>query len=162
VKKGEYILDFLELYYKKYTDTVKASDYVEWACHHLHMDLLEIKKLASMEINESLNLFEIEEMFEQARFALQWKAPSKEQCIQYYIKKLHAQLLVPTENAIFIVKEIYRCTITHDLSEEQLKWQELSDVIDDFQYGDNQNGYSEKQIDRMIISNARKLWWEVG
>ena len=76
-------------------------------------------------------------MFEEAIKALHQKSPSKEQCVNYHIKILHSQLLMPTKNALSIVKEIYNCTIKHDIFEEQMNWQEISDVIDDFQYGDN-------------------------
>jgi len=122
------------------------------------MNLPEIKKLASMSVNESLNLFEIEEMFAKAMKALQQEAPSKENCWDNHLKRLHSQLLVPNEDAISIVKEIYGCTIEHELCEEQMNWQEISDAIDDFQYGDNQLGYKQDKINEMIVTQARKLW----
>lgn len=122
------------------------------------MDVLEIKKLASMSIDEHLNLFEIEEMFSAAMKVLQREVPSEEECIKYHVNNLHSQLLSPTENAVSIVTEIYRTTINHGLFEEQMNWQEISDAIDDFQYGDNQQGYTADKINGMIISHARKLW----
>lgn len=149
-------IELLELYYKKYTDTVKESDYVEWANHYLYMDVLEIKKLASM--REPFNLFEIEEMFDRAMKEIQREAPSKELCLNDHIKNLHSQLLMPNVEAVSIVREIYSCTIDHDLFEEQMNWQGISDAIDDFQYGDNQHRYTQEQIDEMIIAHARKLW----
>ncbi len=149
-------MEILELFYKKYTDTVRSSDYVEWANHHLYLDIIEIKKLASMK--EPLNPFEIEEMFSNVMRALQLKAPSKEQCLSNHLKHLHSQLLMPIKNAVSIVKEIYDCTIAHNLFEEQLNWQEISDAIDDFQYGDNYYGYTMDKINEMIISHARRIW----
>ncbi|MDQ0216878.1 hypothetical protein J2S13_003376 [Oikeobacillus pervagus] len=146
------------MYYKKYTDTVQASDYIEWANQQLYMDILEVKKLASMSMKESLNLFEIEEMFADAMKSIQRDAPTKEQCLDYHLKCLHSQLLMPTKNAVSIVKEIYECTITHDLFEEQMNWQEISDAIDDFQYGDNYYSYTMDRINEMIVAHARKLW----
>ncbi len=149
-------IELLELYYKKYTNTVKASDYVEWANGYLYMDMLEIKKLASM--SEPLNLFEIQEMFDYAMKAMQRDVPSEELCLNYHIKHLHSQLLMPNEKAGLIVRELYKCTIDYDLFEEQMNWQEISDAIDDFQYGDNQHRYTQDKIDEMIITHARKLW----
>ena len=149
-------IELLELYYKKYTNTVKASDYVEWANGYLYMDMLEIKKLASM--SEPLNLFEIQEMFDYAMKAMQRDAPSEELCLNYHIKHLHSQLLMPNEKAGLIVRELYKCTIDYDLFEEQMNWQEISDAIDDFQCGDNQHRYTQDKIDEMIITHARKLW----
>ena len=137
--------------------TVRASDYVEWANHYLYMDVLEIKKLASMGMKRQLNIFEIESMFADAMKAMQREAPSKEQCLNYHLKHLHSQLLIPSKNAVLIVKEIYNCTIVHDLFEEQMDWQEISDAIDDFQYGDNHYGYTMDKIDEMIVTHARRL-----
>jgi len=151
-------IELLELYYKKYTDTVKASDYVEWANDYLYMDVLEIKKLASMSMIDLLNLFEIEEMFANAMKAIQREAPSKELCFIYHLKQLHSQLLIPNEKAVLIVSEIYSCTVKHDLFEEQMNWQKISDAIDDFQYGDNQHRYTQDKINEMIVTHARKLW----
>ncbi|GGA74767.1 hypothetical protein GCM10008025_18100 [Ornithinibacillus halotolerans] len=124
----------------------------------MHMDVLGIKKLASMDKNEKLNIFEMEKMFDDAMKSIQWEVPSKEQCVEYHVKHLHSQLLLPVENAMLLVKEIYDCTIEHELFKEQMNWQEISDAIDDFQYGDNQNGYTEGKINEMIVAHARKLW----
>ncbi|WP_231495749.1 hypothetical protein [Paucisalibacillus sp. EB02] len=151
-------IDLLELYYKRYIGTVQPSDYVEWATNSLHMDVREINKLASMNRKAKLNIFEMEKMFEDAMKNIQWEVPLKEQCLDYHMKKLHSQLLLPVENAMLIVKEIYDCTIEHDLFEEQMKWQEISDAIDDFQYGDNYYGYTLEKINEMIIAHARKIW----
>ena len=79
-------IKLLELYYKKYSNTVKVSDYVEWANGYLYLDILEIKKLASMGMKDRLNLFEIEEMFDNAMKAIQRDAPSKELCLNYHVK----------------------------------------------------------------------------
>lgn len=139
---------------------MQASDYIEWANSCLYMDVLEIKKLASMSMKGQLNLFEIEEMFADAMKGLQREAPSKQECLDYHLKQLHSQLLLPIESAILIVREIYNFTISHDLLDEQMEWQEVSDAIDDFQYGDNDNdyGYTMNKINDMIVTHARRLW----
>ncbi len=111
-----------------------------------------------MSVKESLNLFEMEEMFAKAMKALQQEAPSKESCMDDHVKRLHSQLLMPNENAVTIVRELYGCTIEHELFVEQMNWQEISDAIDDFEYGDNQHGYKQDRINEMIVSHARKLW----
>lgn len=136
--------------------TVQATDYVEWANSYLYMDFLEIKKLASMK--GKLNIFEIEKMFADAMNSIQREAPSKEQCVDYHLKCLHSQLLMPKKNAMSIVKEIYACIIANDLFEEQMNWQEISDAIDDFQYGDNCYGYTLDKINEMIVAHARRIW----
>ncbi|MBP3952544.1 hypothetical protein [Bacillus suaedae] len=152
----------LELYYKRYTNTVQVADYVEWANHCLYLDVLEIKKLASMGMGEQLNLFEIEAMFAEAMKSIQMTPPSKEECLDDHFKRLHAQLLLPSENAMLIVQEIYHFAIEYELVEEQMNWQELSDMIDDFQDGDNHYGYTMAKINEMIIGHARRTWHSKG
>ena len=156
LKKGMISIDLLELYYKKYTHTVKAADYVEWANHYLYLGTCEIIKWSSM--RGQLNSFEIEDMFAHAMKSIQREAPSIEMCLDYHLKCLHSKLLVSMEDAILIVKEIYECTIAHDLFEEQMNRQEISDAIDDFKYGDNQNHYTLDKINNMITTHARRLW----
>jgi hypothetical protein len=153
-----FMIELLELFYKKYQGTVQASDYVEWAKGNLYQDVLEIKKLASMEMKGNLNIFEIENMFADVMNVLQREVPSKEECVDYHLKHLHSKLLTPRENAVFIVKEIYECAIEHELFEVQMNWQEVSDAIDDFEYGDNQENYTLNKINELIVSRARKLW----
>ncbi|AJD89591.1 hypothetical protein JMA_02740 [Jeotgalibacillus malaysiensis] len=151
-------MELLALYYKKYAGAAKASDYVEWACQHLYTDDPEVKKLASMRVKEQLNMFEIEQMFANVMKSLQLTAPSEKACVAAHIKSLHAQLVMPVPQTMQIVNEIYECTVAHDLFEEQMRWQEVSDIIDDFQYGDNQKGYTADQVKQMITAHARKLW----
>lgn len=122
------------------------------------MDYLGVKKLASMDMKEKLNIFEIEKMFEDVMQSIQWEVPSKEQCLDYHMKELHSQLLLPALNAMLIVKKIYDCTIEHGLFEKQMDWQEISDVIDDFQHGDNYYGYTKEKVNEMIVAYARRLW----
>lgn len=131
---------------------------MDWAVNHLHMDTLEIKKLAAMGTGVQLNLFEIEKMFDEALASIGYDTPSQNQCFDHHLKKLHAQLLLPNENALTVLKEIYDFTIIHELFEEQMKWQEVSDAADDFQYGDNFYGHTAERIDEMILNAARKLW----
>lgn len=151
-------MELLKLYYKIYTNSVQAEDYVEWANDTLYLDDPNVKKLASMSMKEQLNIFEIERMFADAMNSIQREAPSEEESIEFHIKQLHAQLLTPTEKAMSIVKEIYDCTITHDLLEEQMNWQDISDTIDDFLYGDNIYAYTLDKVNQLIVSHARKLW----
>ncbi|MBM7602891.1 hypothetical protein JOC75_000861 [Metabacillus crassostreae] len=111
-----------------------------------------------MSIKKPLNIFEIEEMFAGVMKALQKNEPSKEECFDYHINQLQSQLLLPDSNVISIVKEIYTFTIQHELFEEQMNWQEISDVIDEYQYGDNYNDYTKCNINEMIVDHARRIW----
>lgn len=122
------------------------------------MNTREMKKLAAVDKDGQLNPFEIEKMFEQALASNGYDAPAENQCFDHHFKGLHAQLLLPNENALSVLKEIYDFTINHELFEEQMKWQEVSDAADDFQYGDNFHGYTAERIGEMILSTARKLW----
>ena len=57
-----------------------------------------------------------------------------------------------------VSKRDYDCTIEHDLLEGQMNWQEISDAIDNFQYGDNYYGYTLDKINKKIVAHARNLW----
>ena len=151
-------IELLELYYKKYTETIEAKDYVAWAIENIFMDKMSIKKLAGMGIGEDLNIFEIEAMFGEVMDDLHLEAPPMGECLDYRLKQLHIQLLVPTEHALELVREIYDLTLVNDLVEEQMNWQEINDAIDDFEYGDNIYHYTLEKIHKMIIEHARKLW----
>lgn len=151
-------MELFDVFYKRYTGTIEAVDYVEWAIRQLDMDILEVKKLAAMGMGGQLNIFEVEEMFDRAMEGIGENPPSKHQCVDHHLKKLHSQLLFPNENALSVLQEIYEFTITHELFEEQMKWQEVSDAADDFHYGDNFYGYTEKRIHEMILAAATKLW----
>ena len=120
------------------------------------MNFPEMKKLANMK--EPLNLLAVEKMFGNLMKALQQKTPSKEQCIKAHLNLLHAQLIVPTENARSILEEIHNCTRKHDLFEDMDKWQEISDVIDQRLYENYQLGYTEEKLNELIVAHARKLW----
>lgn len=151
-------IELLDLFYKKYTGLVVADDYVQWANSHLYVDSLAVKKIAAMGFGGHLNIFEIEKIFDEAMAGMDIDVPTKNQCLEHQLKKLHAQLLLPNENAMSIIKEIYDFTIMHDFYEEQMKWQEISDVIDDFKYGDNFYGYTAGKVNEMILKSARDLW----
>lgn len=149
-------IELLELYYKKYTDTVEALDYIEWAKQHLYMSVPEINKLANWK--DSLNLMEMEAIFAEAMKTLQRKAPSKKDCMVNHLRSLHSQLLMPTHHAIPIAKEIYDCAKKNDLLGQQNNWREINHVIDDFQYRNNPKGLTEDKIRGMISILARRLW----
>lgn len=151
-------IELLDLFYKRYTGIVVPDDYVEWANSHLYLDTLAVKKLAAMGFGKHLNIFEIEEMFDEAMAGIEIDTPTKNQCLEHRLKGLHTQLLLPNENALAIMKEIYDFTIMYDFFEEQMKWQEVSGAADDFLYGDNFYGYTAERINDMILKNARDLW----
>lgn len=139
-------------------NTVKPTDYIEWAVDSQCLDVREIKKLASMSEEQALNPFEIEQLFDAAMRAIQWGIPTKEECVSYYMKSLHSKLLLPNQNSILIVKELYDCAVANDLFEEQKYWQEVSDAIADFENEGNVQGLSIERLHEMIIHCARKLW----
>lgn len=157
-RKGVFPIELLDLFYKKYTATVQAADYVAWANNHFNLNIKEIRKLASMGMGGELNLFEIEQMFDEALNSIEVDAPTRNQCLEHHLRQLHSQLLLPNENALPIMKEIYTFTIMYEFFEEQMNWQEVSDAADDFLYGDNFHGYTEESINNMILKNARDLW----
>lgn len=139
---------------------MQSLDYIDWANHHLYLDFPEINKLASMK--EPFNVAAIEEIFEDILKVLQQKTPTKEQCVNDHLKRLHAQILVSTNNATSILEEIFSCIRKHDLFDEIRKWQEISDTIDHIKTENHQLSYKKEQINTRIVAHARKLWHTKG
>lgn len=150
-------MNLLALYYKIYTNTAVPSDYIEWACQSLHLDTPEIQKLAGMSFQSNLNPFEIVRMFTESMNSIHQSAPTKEQCFQHHLKDQHLQLMIPNVQAWDIVKEIYEWTLQNELFELQMEWQEISDAMDDFCYGDNIHEYTHEKINVMIVEKATAL-----
>lgn len=150
-------MDLLSLYHKIYTGTVLPSDFVEWACQSLHLDTPEIQKLASMSFQQNLNPFEVECMFAASMNSVHLSAPTKQECLKHHLKNQHLKLMISNVQAWDIVKEIYETTLKNDLFDLQMEWQEISDAMDDFCYGDNIHGYTRGKINLMIIEKATFL-----
>ncbi|MFD2628634.1 hypothetical protein [Oceanobacillus kapialis] len=133
---------------------------MEWAKVLLWMDIPEVNKLASMEYNADLNIFEIEKMHFDAMTALQWEAPTKEACVQHHLTKLYEKLRTPHESSFSIVQYMYKLAIEHDLPEIQMQWQEISDMIDEMTYGSDPAGLSQEVVEMKIQQLACELWRE--
>ena len=142
------------MYYKKYTDTVEALDYIKWAKQHVYMSLPQINKLA--DLPEPYQLSKVEAIFIEIMELLQRKGPTKEECIINHLKSLHAQLLMPTNHAMVTVLEIDQCIRKFHLLNQQENWQSIIELVKEFQT--NQKSLTHEYITKRIITHARKLW----
>lgn len=120
------------------------------------MNLPQINQLANLQ--EPLHLLEVEAIFTEVMELLQRKAPSKEECINFHIRFLHSQLLLPTQFAMDIVIEIEKCIIKFHLLDQQENWKPIIDLMKEFQNKNNQNSLNEEYVKERIITHARRLW----
>ena len=149
-------MDTQFLYYKKYKSYVAPVDYVNWA-----IKLLE-NKLSSPSLNilaslrEPLNIFEVERYFKNAVFELKLPEPSHKESAEGYVQYLLQQIILGNGNVIDTAYEVYKILREYlDYDDEKLiVWYTISEMIDDFYYGDNINNITEDFLLKVITREA--------
>lgn len=144
------------LYYKKVEGTVLAIDYIEWAFTMLHnrMSTPSLNILASL--TEPLNIFEIEEYFNRALYELDITEPSYEDSAKHYVRYLLRQIVDDPSIAIDNANEVYTIARGHFLGEEHDRWYEVSELIDDFLYGDNSKNITRAYLTQFILQVSKQ------
>lgn len=152
-------MDTKILYFKKFKGEEMPIDYINWANSMLENDnsTTSLNILASF--REPLNIFEIEEYFKRAMSELSMKEPSNEECAKYYILHLLKEILNDKNNAINLTYEIYEVVGEHFFNEESeiwYIWYEISEMIDDFRYGDNPRNITHEFLINIIVHKTNK------
>ncbi|MCM3399176.1 hypothetical protein [Oceanobacillus profundus] len=144
------------LCFKKFKGKEKPVDYVNWAYSLWENETRtpSVNILASL--REPLNIFEVEDYFNRALGELGIKEPSYEECAKCYIRYLLMQIIDDHNKAINLAYEIYEVVREHFTNEELEIWFEISEMIDDFRYGDNINKFTEDFIITIIVQEAKK------
>lgn len=149
-------MDINVLYYKKFEGNVRSVDYVVWACSMLENEFsspsLSLSILASLE--EPLNIFEVEQFFERAKRELKLTQPTYEESVEGYVQYLLQQILLDKQKAIEIAYDIYTILREHFDNEKVYRWYEISEMIDDFQYGDNVKNITQDLLVKVILQEA--------
>ena len=57
--------------------------------------------------------------------------------------------------AIEIAYELYKVSCEHINTENSSKWYEISEMIDDFRYGDNVANITQDNLIRVIVQEAK-------
>lgn len=147
-------MDTLLLFYKRYQGGVKPIDYIDWSLNMLENDCLSFSLNILSSLREPLNIFEVEDYFIRALRELDLQEPSFEECATYYIQHLSEKILKDENSAIEIAYEIYKVVRELDYPGELEEWFNISYMIDDFLYGDNNSNLDEAALLKIIAKEA--------
>ncbi|MGG3798379.1 hypothetical protein [Metabacillus fastidiosus] len=145
-------MDILLLFYKKYKGEVEPVDYINWALKMLENNHFSFSINILSSLREPLNIFEIEDYFRRALKELDLQEPLYEECAEYYIWYLSKQILKDKENALDIAYGIYKVV---DYPENLAEWFNISEMIDDFRYGDNYLNLDKAALITIIMKEAQ-------
>ncbi len=144
------------LYYNKFKGIEKPLDYVNWAISMLINEISSTSLNILASLREPLNIFEVEVYFNRAIDELGMKEPSYEQCAKYYVRYLLRQIIDDKNNAMNFAYKIYEVVRESFTNEELEIWYEISEMIDDFRYGDNLKKLTNDFIITIIVQEAKK------
>lgn len=149
-------LDIKILYYKRFKGNEKAIDYVNWAYNMLENEVSTTSLNILASLREPLNIFEVEDYFNRALDELDIEEPLYEECAKCYIRYLLIQIVDDNNKAMNLAYEIYEVIREHFTNEELDKWFEISEMIDDYRYGDNIKNLTKDFIITIIVDLAKK------
>ena len=145
------------LFYNIRLGDAASADYIDWALSMLEQDhdSFSLKILSSL--SEHVNAFEIDDFFRRAIQELHLHEPSHEECAQYYIQQLAKRILMEDENStIDLAYKIYKVVDELDNFDGLEEWYEISEMIDDFRYGDNRSNITRVALLVTIEREAKK------
>ena len=149
-------MDTKILFYKLYKGEVQPVDYVNWATQMLREGISTHSLNILASLKEPLNIFEVEDYFKRASKELNLKESTKEESAQFYITYLLKTIIENKNNSICVAYEIYEIVREHVSSEEPSIWFEISEMIDDYRYGDNKAMITEDILINKIGEIAKK------
>ncbi|MFD1927020.1 hypothetical protein ACFSFY_02965 [Sporosarcina siberiensis] len=144
------------LYYKKFERKVLVSDYLEWAICMVHKGMSAPSLNVLVSLTEPLNIFEVEEYFNRALNELAIAEPTYEESVKHYVYYLLSQIIKNESKAIENAYEIYTIGYEDTHDEEQAGWYEISEMIDDFLYGDNINNITRDSLHQVIVRESKR------
>lgn len=150
-------MDTKILYFKIYECKVTSDDYVNWAIAMLikGYSTYSLNILASL--RDPLNIFEVEEYFNRAFIELSLREPTHQECVESYLSHLMRRIVENENNAIDIAyDDVYFMVRDHFINEELLVWYEISEMIDDYRYGDNIEKITKEVLITKIVEEAKK------
>lgn len=139
------------LYYKIFERKVLATDYIGWAFYMLHNGKSTPSLNVLVSLIKPLNIFEVEEYFNRAINELNMAKPSYEESARHYVRYLLREIITDPSKAIDNAYEIYRIAHKYFLDEEQDIWYEISEMIDDLLYGDNEKNITRTSLTKVIV-----------
>ncbi|ARF18658.1 hypothetical protein [Sporosarcina ureae] len=139
------------LYYKILERKVLATDYIGWAFYMLHNEKSTPSLNVLVSLIKPLNIFEVEEYFNRAINELNIAKPSYEESAGHYVRYLLREIVDDPSIAIENAYDIYKIAREHFLDEEQDIWYGISEMIDDFLYGDNIKNITRTSLTKVIV-----------
>ncbi|PGS46525.1 hypothetical protein COC46_20865 [Bacillus sp. AFS041924] len=106
---------------------------------YLKVDIKKLKE-CSLDFEEVLNL----------------SAPSHQECAESYLVYLAKKIIDNENNAIDFAYEMYKTVREHFIDEELSVWYEISEMIDDYRYGDNIGKITKEVLVTKIVEEAKK------
>lgn len=146
-------MDTRELCYYIYQKSVTVEKhYLPWAPSMLEheQNSLSLSILASL--RPPYNLFEVEDYFQRTLKELSLSEPSEQECLIY--RRLQT-IVQHEERALTEANYLYIMFIELDCPTELVGWLEISDMIDDYQYGDNYFTITDEIIHTTIMKEAK-------
>lgn len=146
------------LFYKKSQGQIDARDYVTWAYTMVEKNYSSAALHILVSLEEPLNIFEVEQYFNKALEELNIDEPTKEAQVNAQIRFLLQQIISNQNYAIdnaYELYEIYRENFGYN-PHETILWLQITDMIDDFKYGDNKNHYTKELIEKKIVQAAKE------
>lgn len=144
------------LYYKIFEKKVEPIDYVNWAYKMLGNGISSTSLNILSSLSEPLSIFEVEEYFYRAVREIDIQEPSHEDCAKYFIWNLLKQIIDDEYKAVDYAYEIYEVVREHFINDELNVWYEISEMIDDYRYGDNVVNITRKFLIASIVNEAKK------
>lgn len=150
-------MDTFYLFYKINQNDVKPVDYIAWAIKMLENTCSSFSLNILSSLREPFNIFEVEDYFRRALRELDLQEPSFEQCVAHYIRVLSKRILEDENNALDLAYEIYEVVRNFDYPypTDLEEWYNISEMIDNYRYGDNSSKLS-KEILILIIKREAK------
>lgn len=148
-------MNTLILFYKIHQGDVEPTDYINWALEMLENDCSSFCLNILSSLRKPLNIFEVEDYFRRALRELDLQEPSYEDSAVYYVQHLSKKILEDESNAIDTAYKIYEVARDLDYPEDLEEWYNISEMIDDFRYGDSQSKLSKVALIMTIVKEAK-------
>ncbi|KZB90974.1 hypothetical protein LZP85_09685 [Priestia flexa] len=152
-------MNTLELHYHIYQDNVKVAEhYLPWAFSMIESDYESTSLYILAALQKPYNIFEAEHYFRRAVEELELKVPTEQECTTYVVYKRLEELINQSDDLFNKVYDLSTLIIYELDSPKQLaSFVEISDLIDDFLYGDNYLKLTETMLKEEILRRAEKL-----
>ncbi|MGY3187282.1 hypothetical protein [Lysinibacillus sp. TE18511] len=149
-------MNTLLLFYKIYQNQdIKSVDYINWAFTMLENNCSSFSLNILSSLREPLNIFEVEDYFRRALSDMELQEPSYEECARYYILHLSEKILQDKNSVFDIVYDINTVIRDIDYPEDLEEWFIISDMVNDFQYGDNYFKLTKEELIATIMDQAK-------